>query len=187
MSPLRIRRRRGGSLGLIPVVIIIAVIVVAALALAGVFRDPTGAMNDCGGKAVSFARATGSYSVSGFGGHIAGQFDSLKVDVTAVNPGSQGGLDLSVLNSIFGHKGTGYVKTTVTGPGGVTIGAWKSTVHDFDISLVDQATGASQPGDFVSGVACFPQSGVSTWHFELQFDDGNGHWVLATQDRTVNV
>jgi len=184
---LLLRNEREGAMRLAVIALLLIVLLVGSFALYAVLSDPTRAMNDCGGKAVSYARGSGTFHLWSVLGAVGGQFDTVNVDVTTTpSPGS--GVDpWAPWGSLFGIKGDAWVETTVTGPGGVSVAKWKSARTAYDFSLIDQAHGQPYAGSFVGGLACFEQAGVSTWHFELFFETGSGEWFLASTDRTVDV
>lgn len=184
-----LRRDRRGAMSILVTVAIVAVVLVVALVAYAAATDPTRPMNDCGGKAVSYARAAGTYQVwVSYATQPGGSFQDLSISVTDLPaaPNKSGGW--FPFASFGGNEGQAFVKTTVTGPGGVSVAEWESKHTAMDFTPTDKIAAAPKPGDFVGGLACFVAHGQSTWHFALIWADHSGAvTTVATADRTVAV
>lgn len=182
------RRDEGARVGVVVALILVLVVLSVAVFAIGSATNPERAQNDCS-KPVAFTKAEGTFHVSATVGALTGEITRADVRSQAVSYNSGGfhwpweGL------SLFGKKGSTWVRSYATGPSGEISDLRDSQAVPYDFALFSLQSG-SVDGSFRTGEVCVNTHGRVSWHFELIAKDDCGdckEFRLDLETRTVDV
>lgn len=183
---LRIRQRRTAGIGTIAILVVIVIIAVGAIVLVAAASNPERAQNSCA-KPVAWTKAEGAFHVDGLLGGLTGSITRAEVRVQATEYDSSGGFHLLGF-SLFGNKGSAWVRSYATGPSGEISETRDSDKVAYDFGLITGQSG-SVDGTFRTGEVCVSSHGAVNWHFELiaKGDASDSkEFRLDVETRTVN-
>lgn len=184
MKALRYNRQAFNPFAIAIAGVAAAVVLVVLFASLGAASNPHRLANpdQCKPATTTFWQASGTYSVNGFGSPN-GKISAVSVDKVPAPP-SWTSLAFEKPNPATGNPGDDvadvWVEMSINGPGDVQIYKWASEKTRVDITLIQQFTSQSFPGQWKGPVVCFPQHGKTTWTFNLIWQDLPGALFFNT-------